>query len=206
MPDAPVSDAGNEPAGRGGGGPLGLSWLMWGGVAVATFVAVWYLRGRTSSPTSSSSSTGDLSNLPTDSGVTSTDPLTAESLLAALNQLNSNLGKTSSGNSVNQPASTPSRSSSGPLHLTPRAASVGRSVTTGRLTGATSTARVAAPHPNSPKTTVSQGVVARLSAAAPGFRDTGPATAMPQPKPGITIPLSPYGPALDLRIGDIKIV
>lgn len=165
MADAPpVSDAGNAPDDRtdpkAGKGPLGISWLMWGIVAVGTFGVVWFLRSQSSgtSASTTSATTGALAGTDPNSGVTLTDPMTASALLQAMSDLvsqNSTLiGKLTPGNS---PAPTPPDAGgagdppiSSVVAKAGTAVGSGLSYATSRLTGGSSTAITAVPTPSSP--------------------------------------------------------
>src|SRR5260370_31234287 len=110
MPDK--TDANDAPVGRTNpsGGPLGISWLMWGGLAVGTFAVIWFLKSRSSS--SGTTATGDAANLPAGAGVTFVDPMTAQELLQAMQDLATHLG---AGNVSPAAATSPSPGSASTL-------------------------------------------------------------------------------------------
>jgi hypothetical protein len=96
MPDDAIPEG--PPAGRsapGGGlstkiGPLPL-W-GWGIVAGGVFVFFMWRRGQSSTVSTSTDVTGSASSLPSNAGVTSTDPATAAALLQAMQELATRLG------------------------------------------------------------------------------------------------------------------
>lgn len=69
---------------------------MWGLLAVGTFGLVWFLKSRSGS-SSVPAAVGDLSGLPASTGVTTTDPLTAEQLLAQMQAMAAQITGSTSG-------------------------------------------------------------------------------------------------------------
>lgn len=84
------------PVGRSapGGGKIG-PLPIWGWALVGVGLLGFFWWQRSHSGPGSSTATGNASNLPPDTGVTTTDPMTADMLFNAMQDLTARLGKTS---------------------------------------------------------------------------------------------------------------
>lgn len=206
MPDAPpASDAGNEPAGRSdpGKGPMGLSWLMWGGVAVATFVAVWYLRGRSSSatPTVSDQSSGAGAGVADDTAA-SADGSTAATLLKAMQDLAISNAAILQKLSIPVVSPKPPAGTAGAGNPVAKITSSVATLGSSRVTGGTSTSHVTnAPKAPAPPT---PAVIANLIASATKIA-AKPAISNPVVQARTTVGIVSYPTSTGLRAGGIQL-
>lgn len=141
MPDKGAQDVSAEGAPQGRSDPGGMKiagfpWWVWALAAGGTFAVVYFMRNRTSGTVGSTQAAGGAAGLPSSSGVTTTDPMTAAALLSAMQDLAKRLGATAVSPAPPAPSPVANPPATVPTQPWTQAA------TTSHVTGGSSTGRV----------------------------------------------------------------